>query len=104
PTLTDDVAYAILKIIEKNLSGIVNIAGENRVSRWEWANSICDVYRIDRREMLVPVESIELQREALRPLQSGFVTTKMASMLEFKAIDVEHGLYLLRIQKERGTT
>lgn len=104
PTLTDDVAYAILKIIEKNLTGIVNIAGENRVSRWEWANRICDVYRIDKREMLVPVESAQLQREALRPLQSGFVTTKMASVLEFKAIDVEHGLYLLRIQKERETT
>ncbi len=102
PTLTDDVAYGVLKIIERGISGIINIAGEERISRWEWANRICRIYGLRETSTLKPVKSAELNRAAARPLQSGFVITKSATQLEFKPVTVDKGLQLLRIQRERG--
>ncbi len=37
PTLADDLAYAILKIIELNRTGIYHVSGADLVSRYEFA-------------------------------------------------------------------
>ena len=101
PTFVDDVSYSVLKIIERRLRGIVNVAGPERMSRLEWAQIICKVNGINPKDQLKAIESIELSRKALRPLESGLVTTKASSLIEFKGLNVTNGTSTLRIALER---
>lgn len=101
PTLVDDVAYAIVKIIERGMRGIINIAGPDRISRRDWAERICALYNIDPTGKLKDVVSDGLGRPAKRPLESGLITTKASSLLDFKGLDVNKGMSLLRIVSER---
>lgn len=101
PTLADDVAYGIVKIIERGMRGIINIAGPERISRREWAERICDVYGISAEGQLRDMKSEDLHRAAKRPLASGLITTKASSLLDFKGLDVTNGMSLLRVVSER---
>lgn len=101
PTLADDVAYAVVKIIESGMRGIVNVAGPDRISRLEWARKICSVYGIEPGDRLREVRSDELDRPAKRPLESGLITTRASSLLDFKGLDVTNGLSLLKVATER---
>ena len=101
PTLIDDIGYAILKVIERNIGGIINICGDERISRWEWAKNICSVFNKGSDKHLVEMRSTDLGRKALRPLNSGLVMTKANTLLDFKPVSVMQGLELVRIQKER---
>ncbi len=101
PTFVDDVSYSVLKIIERGLRGVVNVAGPERMSRLEWAEIVCKVYGINPKEQLKAIESIDLGRIAFRPLESGLVTTKASSLIEFKGLDVVNGTSTLKTTLER---
>ena len=101
PTFVDDVSYGVLKIIERGVRGVVNIAGPERMSRLEWAKTICQVYGLDPGDHLREITTEQLERKAERPLNSGLVTTKVASLMEFKGMSVFNGTSTLRVTMER---
>ena len=101
PTLTEDVAYAMVKIVEKELKGVINIAGSERISRWDWAEKIRTEFQLQKRGKMNRIQAKDLDRAAIRPLNSGLVTTKAVSTLEFNPISVIKGLQMQRITQER---
>ncbi|MCE2504262.1 MAG: NAD(P)-dependent oxidoreductase [Chlorobi bacterium] len=103
PTFTEDVAYATVKVIEKNIGGILNIAGPDRISRWDWAEKIRSEFELRGKGRMRKIGTKDLKRAATRPLNSGLVTTKAASLLEFKPMSVVKGLQMQRITEERET-
>ncbi len=96
-TMIDDLAYGTLKITEKNLKGIYNIAGSDILSRYDFAMKVCEVFGYSR-ELVRPVITASLNQPAPRPLKSGLTTYKMESELGFKPMDSLEGLRLLKIQ------
>lgn len=96
-TNIDDLAYGTLKIAEKDLRGIYNIAGEDILSRYDFALKICDVFNLNK-ELVRPVITATLNQPAPRPLKSGLTTFKMQSELGFKPMDSLEGLRLLKTQ------
>ena len=102
PTLTEDVGYAMVKIVEKEMRGVINIAGPDRISRWEWADSIRREFELQKKGNMERIQAQDLNRAAPRPLNSGLVTTKASSILEFNPIGVQKGLQVQRITQERG--
>jgi dTDP-4-dehydrorhamnose reductase len=97
PTLADDLAYAILKIIELNRTGLYHVSGSDLMSRYEFAMMLARAFRYNRR-LITPVKTASLKQPAARPLRSGFVTLKAQVDLGIKPSGVEQGLTIFKNQ------
>lgn len=97
PTLADDVAYGVLKLIELNRSGVYNIGGPNWVSRYEFALKIAATFGYDKKR-IVPVKMASSKLIAPRPQKSGFITLKAEYELGFKATPFEQGALIFKNQ------
>ena len=76
PTLIDDLAMAIGKLIKKNKLGIWHVAGPERLSRYEMAVQLAEVFGYDA-SLIKRIKSSELKQKALRPLDSSLNTEKL---------------------------
>lgn len=94
PTLTDDIAIAILKIIEKDIFGILNVGGSQYCNRFEFANMICDVFELDS-SLLSPTTTATLNQKANRPLRGGLDIRKLNG-LGFNTRNVLDGLKVVK--------
>lgn len=100
PTLVDDLALAILKIVELEKSGLYHIAGADIVSRYDFAVSFAKIFGFNKK-LIQPVKSSQFKQPAPRPLKSGFVTLKAEIELGLKMSGVERGLTILKNQLEQ---
>lgn len=96
-TIIDDLAYGTMKIVERNLTGVYNIAGSDILSRYDFAMKMCDVFKFNK-ELIRPITTDMLHQAAPRPMKSGLTTYKMESELNFKPMDSLEGLRLLKVQ------
>ncbi len=99
PTLADDLAYAILKAIELDRTGIYHVSGPDLVSRYEFATTLARVFHYSKK-LVVPVKTASLKQAASRPLRSGFITLKTQIDLGVKLSGIEQGLVILKQQVE----
>ncbi|MFA6583659.1 MAG: SDR family oxidoreductase [Elusimicrobiaceae bacterium] len=76
PTYAPDLARALRALIDKNCSGIYNVVGRDRLSRYDFALKACTLLGLDKR-FLRGVETAELKQAAARPLFSGLDTAKL---------------------------
>lgn len=98
PTLTDDIALAIIKIIKKNREGTYNIAGADWISRFDFAKTIAKVFHLDE-SLIEPILTESLGQKAKRPLKGGLLTLKAQTDLQMNFATVEAGLSTLRHHK-----
>lgn len=96
-TIVDNLAFGILKVIESERSGIFNIAGKDIESRLDFTNKLCDVFGYDK-GLINTIKTALLNQPAARPLNSGLVTLKVQSELQFKPFDTMEALQLLKFQ------
>lgn len=96
-TIADDLAYGSLKLIEKNCSGVYNIAGSDIESRYEFTMKLCDVFNFDKK-LVKKIKTKDLNQPAPRPLNSGLITLKAESELGFKPMGTTEALRYLKYQ------
>lgn len=96
-TMIDDLAFGTLKIVEKDCSGIYNIAGSDILSRYDFALKMCEVFKLNK-SLVMPITTAMLNQPAPRPLRSGLITLKMESELGFRTMDSLESLRLLKVQ------
>jgi dTDP-4-dehydrorhamnose reductase len=99
PTLVDDLAFAILKIIELDKSGLYHIAGNDIVSRYDFAVTLADVFQFDKK-LITSVKSSIFKQPAPRPLKSGFIILKAQTELGIKMSGIKQGLTIFKNQLE----
>ncbi len=97
PTLVDDLAYAILKIVEFNHDGLYHIAGNDLVSRYDFAVQLAKKFNFNKK-LIVPIKTSLLKQPAPRPMKSGFIILKAETELSIKMSDIEQGLTVFRNQ------
>jgi dTDP-4-dehydrorhamnose reductase len=96
PTLLDDLAANCIKLAEGNLQGVINVAGDNVVSRYEFAMEIAKQFGLDS-SFLVPVKTKELLQKAKRPLNAGLNIDLLKSLnLGVPMRDFRKGLEFIR--------
>lgn len=98
PTLSADLADSILRLIEKGAVGLYHAAGEDRISRYDFAIKIAEAFNFDKK-LIVPVKTAELNQKALRPQDSSLDTSKI-KRLGIKLSNVNDGLEKLKEQME----
>jgi dTDP-4-dehydrorhamnose reductase len=94
--LADNLAEAIKEATEKNISGVLNIAGGEKVlSRYEFALKIAEKFSLDQ-SLIKKVLTSELNLPAPRPLKGGLKIDRAKSLLKTELLDVEKGLEYLK--------
>lgn len=94
-TIVDDLAYGTLKIVEKEKTGIYNIAGRDIESRLDFTMKLCDVYGYDK-SLINRIKTKDLNQPAPRPLNSGLITLKAETELGFRPMNTIEALQLLK--------
>ena len=97
PTLVDDLAYGILKVVEEDKDGIYHISGCELISRYDFALKLAKVFGLDSSSIKAE-KTARLNQLAARPLKSGFITLKAESGLGLRTMNVDQGLQTLKSQ------
>ncbi len=94
PLLANDCADVILKIIEKDLIGIFNVAGNEIVSRYEFGLKIAEFTGYDINK-IKSVPNSYFKEIAPRPKNTAFDIGKINKILNYKTSNVIEGLIKL---------
>lgn len=95
PTLADDLAHAIIQIIERNKWDLYHISGSEIIDRYHYALKIADIFKLNK-SLITSITTPELHQMAPRPLKSGFILEKAETDLGVTMSNVEEGLKLMR--------
>jgi len=93
PTLIDDLAEMILKLIEKDENGIFHAAGSERISRYEFATKIAEIFNLNQ-NLIQPVKMCDLEWKAKRPKDSSLNVTKISKIK--RPLNIKEGLEILK--------
>lgn len=92
PTLADNLAKVMLKIINRNLKGLYHTAGSERISRFEFALRIAETFDLDL-SLIKPIKMSELKVwVAKRPRDSSLCVDKIQKEVKTKLLNVKEGL------------
>lgn len=96
PTLALELAEAILKAIKKELNGVYHSAGNEHISRYDFAKRIAKTFGYDDSK-IIPVKMKDINFTAPRPLNSSLDISKVLSE-EIEFSDIENSLKRLKSQ------
>ena len=102
PTYVHDLAFGILRIVEQEAEGIYHLSGSERLSRYEFAHKVANVFGLDPGP-IAAVKTEDLHQPARRPLCSGFITLKAETELGYKPCDVAQGLMMLKRDLQKAS-
>ncbi|MEW5760012.1 MAG: dTDP-4-dehydrorhamnose reductase [Candidatus Thermoplasmatota archaeon] len=91
PTFADSLALPFLKIYEKNKFEIFHTSGSERISRYEFALKIADIFNLEK-NLIMPISSDMLKQRAKRPSDSSLCVEKLEKILNIKMPNVEQML------------
>lgn len=94
PTWAGNLADAIVRILDTDFRGIVNVGGADYVSRFEFAQAAAEIYGINI-NIVRKVALGDLEMVAPRPLLAGLKTDKMRQTLGIEPVGIHSGLKLV---------
>lgn len=99
PTLADDLARAVLLLVESGASGLYHTAGSEWLNRFDFAVRTASVFGLDA-SLIRPTTSDAFRQPAPRPLRSGLDSGKLKAEFGFTLSSAEEALKTLRGQME----
>jgi dTDP-4-dehydrorhamnose reductase len=97
PTLNSNLAEMTLEVVERRLTGIYHLCGSTRVSRFEFAEKIADVFGLDK-GLIDKVLSSQFTLPAKRPMDSSLDTSKAQQTLQHKPLEMDMALKQLKLE------
>ncbi len=91
PTFSDNLAEATLRAIERDSQGVLHVAGSDRISRFDFAARIAEMFNLDQ-SLLVPVKMQDLNWIARRPRDSSLRVEKAEKELGIQLLGVNRAL------------
>lgn len=101
PTHTEDIAWAILKMIENNIYGTYNVSGSGYYNRFDIANLVCEVFEFDKK-LINQIPESELVQKAPRPSKGGLINLKAQAELGLNFLDMKNGLITLKFKNVKS--
>lgn len=95
PTLNSNLAAMLLEAADRQLSGIYHLSGASRVSRYDFACQLADMFELDSR-LILPSRMSDLDWLAERPKDSSLDTSKARQMLKNGPLPLNDSLQLLK--------
>ncbi len=97
PTLNTNLAEMTLEAVERKLTGIYHLCGATRLSRFEFAEQIADVFNLDK-GLIDKVSSSQFTLSAKRPMDSSLDTSKAQQTLQHKPLEMDKALKQLKFE------
>jgi dTDP-4-dehydrorhamnose reductase len=97
PTLAEYLAETTVSLVDRGVTGIVNVVGRDLIPRSDFARALVRLYGGDVRRV-IPVSTASLKQKATRPLRGGLRTEKLEKLLGTRALSLEESLQRLRNQ------
>jgi dTDP-4-dehydrorhamnose reductase len=91
PTYIEDLADAILVMIEKNATGVYHICGEEMFTPYEMAIEVANFLQLDK-ALIKKVNAADFTQPAKRPAKTGLVIEKAKRELMYQPISFKEGL------------
>lgn len=95
PTLAGHLAETSLRLLQSEADGTYNVVGRTRTNRAELAKALAKTMGLDP-SLIAPVQTDELGQKALRPLNAGLTTDKIAKLLGTEPLTLQESLKRLR--------
>jgi len=100
PTLVDDLAIAILNIIEKNISGLYHAAGKSCINRYEFAIKLAEIFNL-KKNLIKSVTSKEKKQGAPRPISTCLDSSKLEKLIDRNFCDITSGVKFIFNQSKQ---
>jgi dTDP-4-dehydrorhamnose reductase len=97
PTLADNLAQAIVELILNKFTGVINIAGSEYLSRYDFALKITEIFSLNK-DNISPIPTSRLHQPAPRPFKGGLKIEFAQNILKTKLLDVKEGLEIVKRQ------
>ncbi|MFQ5648888.1 MAG: dTDP-4-dehydrorhamnose reductase [bacterium] len=97
PTLADDLAFAVYKIVELKKTGLYHVTGSDCDTRYDFALKLADVFGFDK-SLIARIKTKDLNQKAPRPLNCSFDLSKLYDEVGVKLGGIEEGLTKLKQQ------
>lgn len=91
PTYVNDLAKACRIIQEKDVKGIINIAGPETRSMHEYIEKVAEYVKVEKSKVQ-PIKTKELAQKANRPAGSGLLIEKAQKLIGFSPTSFEESL------------
>ena len=102
PILIEKLAENILELLKQNASGVFNVVGFERISKFSFGLKICDVFGLNR--MLITPTSIEDSKDLIkRPKDMSLSSLKLEKLIGPKMLSIENQLKILFDQEHSIT-
>ncbi|MFT3679731.1 MAG: dTDP-4-dehydrorhamnose reductase [Ferruginibacter sp.] len=83
PTYVEDLAKGVLLVLEKNVTGIYHISGQEQMTPYDMAMAVAGYLRMDK-SLMTQVNANTFAQPARRPLHTGFIIDKAIKDLGYK--------------------
>src|SRR5437764_6265197 len=91
PMLANDLAEILFVMLDRRLSGIYNVVGSERISKYEFANRLAMLFGFDSARV-IPCSVANARLRAPRPHDTSLNTDKISKVLGCALPNVESGL------------
>jgi dTDP-4-dehydrorhamnose reductase len=89
----------LVEVAERKIPGILHTAGATRLSRYELALQVADVFRLDRK-LVMEGTAKDILWKAKRPKDSSLIVARAAGLLSEKPLPITDSLE--QFQKEKN--
>ncbi len=101
PTYVEDLALALVKLVQKKKNGIFHISGKDVLTPYQVAVATAKFLSLDH-SLITRVEAHEFEQPAARPLKTGFDISKAIKELDYHPVSFEEGLRKTFENDEKG--
>ncbi len=101
PISTSNYAEVLMKIFESDFTGIINIAGSERLSRYEFAKKLAEVFELNP-NLLNPIKIEDRNENTRRPRDTSLDISKAKSLFGDIFLDVISGIKLMKKVRDKG--
>ncbi len=91
PTLVDDLAKSIIKIIRQEISGLYHATGKTCINRYEFALKLADKFGYDK-NLIKSVTSTQKKQDAPRPNATCLNSKKLENLINYQFCNIENGI------------
>ena len=104
PTLVDDLARSVFKIIENDLSGLFHASGNSCLNRFEFAQKLAVQFSLDK-NLILPTKSSEILQVASRPKNGCLDSANFGKKIDMKFNGIDSGIsHLFSLSNKSLTT
>jgi dTDP-4-dehydrorhamnose reductase len=101
PVLIDHLVEAVHELVDKKCSGIINLTGDERVSKYEFALKVADIFALDA-TLIRRVSCVDMPWPTPRPKDMSLSNARAQQWLGHGIGGVESGLRDLLEQASLG--